>query len=438
MTVNDKVHGFTVKRVRAVPALSGTLYEFEHEKTGARLAWMDNKEENKLFSVAFKTLPSDDTGVFHILEHSVLGGSEKYPVKEPFLEMLKGSLNTFLNALTFPDMTVFPVSSRNDTDFMNLVAVYLDAVFRPLIYKDRRIFEQEGWHVEIRDADGDPSYKGVVFNEMKGSLSSVPNRMITEMCRILYPDNCYRFESGGDPRSIPDLTYERFIDTHRRFYSPSNAYFYVDGPADIETLLEYIDREYLSVSDASFEAGDIPRQAEIKPTEVSLEYDLSSDQELEGNTYIAFGKIMCDYNDLERSYALNAIADAICGANESPFKRALLDTGRCLDVSLGLIDGMLQPFGILEVMNTDPEYTEEIKSAVEKSAREIVSEGIDRDSLSSAIDRMEFRYLEGSEPKGLDRDLNALSSWIHGGDPLLYLDCSEVFRKLRDLLDTDY
>lgn len=438
MTINELVHGFRVVRIREIPDLSGTFYELEHEKTGAHLAWMKNNEENKLFSVAFKTIPFDDSGVFHILEHSVLGGSVKYPVKEPFLEMLKSSLNTFLNAMTFPDMTVFPVSSRNDTDFMNLVGVYLDAVFCPLIYKERRIFEQEGWHVELSCENDVPKFKGVVFNEMKGALSPVNSRIMTEMCRLLYPENCYRFESGGDPVSIPNLTYEKFIETHRRFYTPSNAFFYIDGPCDIDSVLRLIDDWYLSKYNKGIGPVQIPLQKSISPVSKRLEYDLSSAQPLEANAYIAFGKVIGTYEELEKLYAVSAISEALAGSNEAPLKRALLDTEKCLDFSMFLEDGVLQPFGMLEIMNTDEEYVEELSRIIINKTSEIVSTGIDKEAMSAAIDRMEFRYLEGNEPKGLDRDLAALTAWIHGSDPVMYLDCAWVFDKLRELLSTDY
>ena len=438
MNLNDVIHGFRLISSREVADIGAILYEFEHEKTGARLAWMKSSEENKLFSVAFKTLPSDDTGVFHILEHSVLGGSKKYPVKEPFLEMEKGSMNTFLNAMTFPDMTVYPVSSRNEADFMNLTRVYLDAVFAPAIYEYPRIFEQEGWHLEWSGGEEKPFYKGVVFNEMKGAFSSVHSRIETEIFRMLFPDNCYRFESGGDPVSIPDLTYEHFVAMHKKFYHPSNSYFYLDGDMDIAPVLELIDGEYLSHCERGEAAGDIPAQTPIAPETKRLEYDISADQPLEGQTHIAYGKIVGSWRDREKMFAVSAISEAIAGSNESPLKRALLDTGHCLDVSLGLCDGVMQPFGMLEILNTDEEYANELCETVKDTVAKLLSSGIDREALSSAIDRMEFRYREGSEPKGLDRNINALAAWLHGGDMLTYVDCSGLFAALRDRLDGDF
>ena len=228
MKVNEIVHGFLVRSVRFLPELEAQLVEMEHVKSGARLVWLDRQEENKTFAIAFRTLPEDDTGVFHILEHSVLCGSDKYPVKEPFVELMKSSLQTFLNAFTFPDKTVYPVCSRNDKDFANLVRVYMDAVLHPAIYHKPEIFRQEGWHYELTEDQTEPVYKGVVFNEMKGAYADPDARLCHELDRQLFPDTSYRFESGGHPAHIPELTYEQFLEAHRRFYAPSNSYIYLD------------------------------------------------------------------------------------------------------------------------------------------------------------------------------------------------------------------
>ena len=256
ITTKTKINGFTVNRVRKNDELNGTLYEMSHDKTGAELCWLDNGEQNKLFSVAFKTLPEDSTGVFHILEHSVLCGSEKYPVKEPFVELLKSSMNTFLNAMTYPDKTVYPISSRNEQDFLNLTSVYLDAVFAPKILENPNIFYQEGIHIEY---DENPVYKGVVFNEMKGAMSGVDDRIEQGINELLFPDNCYRFNSGGDPAVIPELTYEQFVETYKRFYHPSNARFFLDGNVPLEKTLEMIN-SYLEKYEKSNTYYDAPRE----------------------------------------------------------------------------------------------------------------------------------------------------------------------------------
>ena len=253
MTVNDKMHGFTVTNIREIKELGGRLVEMEHDATGAKLVWADNGDENKLFSVGFRTLPEDSTGVFHILEHSVLCGSEKYPVKEPFVELLKTSMNTFLNAMTFPDKTVYPVSSRIEQDYLNLMGVYLDSVFKPNVLTDPNIFYQEGWHI---DTTGDaPAYKGVVFNEMKGAMSEVDSVADETMTSLLFPDSCYGFNSGGDPKSIPELTYDSFIERYKKFYHPSNSYFYLDGDIPLDATLGKIEA-YLSGFDR---LDDVPQ-----------------------------------------------------------------------------------------------------------------------------------------------------------------------------------
>ena len=438
MKVNDIIHGFTVTRTAPAPDCGSELIEMQHIKTGARLVWLKNSGENKLFSVAFKTPPTDDTGIFHILEHSVLGGSEKYPVKEPFLELMKGTMNTFLNAMTYPDKTVFPVSSRNDTDFMNLTRVYLDAVFAPAIYYNPNIFYQEGWHIEIRSSSDTPVYKGVVFNEMKGAMSSVYSRMESDMMQALYPDSCYRFESGGLPESIPDLSYEQFIQGHNTYYHPSNAYIYLDGPVDIDSVLELIDGEYLCRFDKREVENDIPVQAPIAPTVKKSYYEISPDEEESNHTYYLIGKVLGSWQDREKITAASVLGEALTGSNDAPLKRALLDTGLCLDVSLEVSDGIMQPFGCIAINNTDEENCGSLKETLRSAVSELCEKGIGSELLTAAINRLEFRYRAGGEPRGLTRNINALSAWLYGGDPLLYLEMGEVFDSLRAKTESGY
>ena len=438
MKVNDIIHGFSVTRTAPAPDCGSELIEMQHIKTGARLVWLKNSGENKLFSVAFKTPPTDDTGIFHILEHSVLGGSEKYPVKEPFLELMKGTMNTFLNAMTYPDKTVFPVSSRNDTDFMNLTRVYLDAVFAPAIYYNPNIFYQEGWHIEMRSSSDTPVYKGVVFNEMKGAMSSVYSRMESDMMQALYPDSCYRFESGGLPESIPDLSYEQFIQGHKTYYHPSNAYIYLDGPVDIDSVLELIDSEYLCRFDKREVENDIPVQAPIAPTVKKSYYEISPDEEESNHTYYLIGKVLGSWQDRERITAASVLGEALTGSNDAPLKRALLDTGLCLDVSLEVSDGIMQPFGCIAINNTDEENCGSLKETLRSAVSELCEKGIGSELLTAAINRLEFRYRAGGEPRGLTRNINALSAWLYGGDPLLYLEMGEVFDSLRAKTESGY
>ena len=438
MNINDVIHGFTVTRTAPAPDCGSELIEMHHEKTGARLVWLKNSGENKLFSVAFRTPPKDDTGIFHILEHSVLGGSRKYPVKEPFLELMKGSMNTFLNAMTYPDKTVFPVSSRNDTDFMNLTRVYLDAVFDPAIYYNPNIFRQEGWHIEMHSESDEPIYKGVVFNEMKGAMSSVYSRMESEIMNALYPDNCYRFESGGLPEAITDLTYEQFIEGHKTYYHPSNSYFFLDGPVDIDPVLELIDGEYLSRFEQQSVMSDIPVQQPVPRRIKKCFYEISADEDEKGKTYLVLGKILGSWQERERITAASVLSEALTGSNDAPLKRALLDTGLCLDVSLDVSDGILQPFGCLCINNTDPESCDKLKETVRSTVSGLCGSGIDRKLLAAAIDRLDFRFRAGGEPRGLTRNISALSAWLYGGDPLLYLELGQVFDDLRDKVSSGY
>ncbi len=438
MKVNDIIHGFSVTRTAPAPDCGSELIEMQHIKTGARLVWLKNSGENKLFSVAFKTPPTDDTGIFHILEHSVLGGSEKYPVKEPFLVLMKGTMNTFLNAMTYPDKTVFPVSSRNDTDFMNLTRVYLDAVFAPAIYYNPNIFYQEGWHIEMRSSSDTPVYKGVVFNEMKGAMSSVYSRMESDMMQALYPDSCYRFESGGLPESIPDLSYEQFIQGHKTYYHPSNAYIYLDGSVDIDSVLELIDGEYLCRFDKREVENDIPVQAPIAPTVKKRYYEISPDEEESNHTYYLIGKVLGSWQDREKITAASVLGEALTGSNDAPLKRALLDTGLCLDVSLEVSDGIMQPFGCIAINNTDEENCGSLKETLRSAVSELCEKGIGSELLTAAINRLEFRYRAGGEPRGLTRNINALSAWLYGGDPLLYLEMGEVFDSLRAKTESGY
>ena len=438
MNINDTIHGFKVTRIAPAPDCGSELIEMSHEKTGARLVWLKNDGENKLFSIAFRTPPSDDTGIFHILEHSVLGGSKKYPVKEPFLELMKGTMNTFLNAMTYPDKTVFPVSSRNDTDFMNLTRVYLDAVFDPAIYYNPNIFYQEGWHIEMRSESDTPVYKGVVFNEMKGAMSSVYSRMESEIMNVLYPDSCYRFESGGLPEAITDLSYEQFIDGHRTYYHPSNSYIYLDGPVDIDAVLKLIDSEYLCRFDRREVQSEIPVQKPISSAVKKSYYEISADEDEAAHTYYVIGKILGSWEEREKITAAAVLGEALTGSNDAPLKRAVLDTGLCLDVSLDVSDGIFQPFGCLSINNTDEENCDKLKETVRSTVSGLCSSGIDRKLLTAAIDRLEFRFRAGGEPRGLTRNISALNAWLYGGDPLCYLELGSVFDSLRKKADSGY
>ena len=438
MRENEHIHGFTVRSCRELPDLSARIFELEHERSGARLVWLDREDDNKTFGIAFRTVPEDDTGVFHILEHSVLCGSDSYPVKEPFVELMKSSMQTFLNAMTFPDKTCYPVSSRNWKDFLNLMRVYMDAVFHPLIYSRPEIFEQEGWHYELPDGEGEPIYKGVVFNEMKGALSSPDEILGNELFRRLFPDTCYRFVSGGDPVHIPDLTYEKFLDSHHRFYHPSNSYIFLDGQMDIEAVLAVLDGEFLSAYDRQDWQPEIAVQAPVRSEPVQVQYELSPNEPTESKARMAWGYVLGRYSDRMECIAMQALADVICGSNEAPLKRRILSAGLAQDVRLEVMDGILQPYVKLEVRNMDAGRAEEVRTAIQDELSRLVREGLDHEHLGAMLDNLEFKLRErdfGGMPKGLVLGLTILESWLYGGDPAAELQIGELFTSLHKKLE---
>lgn len=431
--------GFTVNSVTPLPELEAELYRMTHDKTGAQLVWLKRDEENKTFGIAFRTLPWDDTGVFHILEHSVLCGSDKYPVKEPFVELMKSSLNTFLNALTFQDRTFYPISSRNDKDFVNLMRVYLDSVFCPLIYSKPEIFYQEGWHYEL-DENGDVSYKGVVFNEMKGAFASADETVANSLNRLLFPDSPYRFVSGGDPEKIPDLTYEKFIDSHRRFYSPSNAYIFLDGDVDIEKTLDIIDGEYLSKYEKSERIAPPEMQKAVSGEEQGV-YELAPGESTEGKTRLAFGKVIGAFDEREKIVASQVLCDVLCGSNQSPICRRLLGEGLAEEVIMSVVDGILQPWVTVDVKNLRDEDVEKVETAISSELRTLAENGLDRAQLESVMARTEFKMRERDfdyYPQGIIFGFTALESWLYGGDPAANLEVGDLFEKLREKMNEGY
>jgi len=440
MTVNDRLHGFTVTNIREIKEIGGRLVEMEHDATGARLVWADNGDENKLFSVGFRTLPEDSTGVFHILEHSVLCGSDKYPVKEPFVELLKTSMNTFLNAMTFPDKTVYPVSSRIEQDYLNLMDVYLDCVFKPNVLKDPNIFYQEGWHI---DTEGEaPSYKGVVFNEMKGAMSEVDSVADETMTALLFPDSCYGFNSGGDPKAITDLTYENFTAQYRRYYHPSNSYFYLDGDIPLDATLEKIE-SYLADFDR---LDDVPQLRSQTPVRADKTACFAASGE-DDKPLICFGKIISSWEDRDKMLALSIILEQIADSNESPLKRAVLSSGLAEDMEIYVSDGIAQPYlmmlfrGIRDGENERPDaaalenVARRLMSIVEETITKITDEGFSKRNLEASVNQTDFRFRQYPEPQALYRMIAAYSSWLYGGDPALYLSTDASIAKVRSMID---
>ncbi len=415
-----------------------------HKKTGARIALLPSEDDNKVFYIAFRTPPEDSTGVAHIIEHTVLCGSRDFPVKDPFVELVKGSLNTFLNAMTYPDKTVYPVASCNDTDFKNLMHVYLDAVFYPNIYREKNIFRQEGWHYEAQDAQSPITVNGVVYNEMKGALSSADDVLARSIYSALYPHTTYAVESGGDPVNIPDLTYEAYLDFHRRYYHPSNSYIYLYGDMDMEERLTYLDEAYLSAFDRLQINSEIASEPPFeKPSEATEHYSVQSEEELEGRSYLTWNVSLApDGQDTELGLAFKIIDYMLCDAEGAPVKKALRDKGIGEDVYSLLELGIKQPSYTVTAKYTDPDKKEEFIATIEDTLRKIADEGLDQRALLASINRFEFKYREanyGYYPKGLVYGLNALDTWLYNDmTPFINLELGEAFAALREKMDTGY
>lgn len=432
LNTGNCIHGFEIIRSREVTELNGVLYEMTHRKTGAKLCWLDNGQANKLFGIAFTTLPSDDTGVFHILEHSVLCGSERYPVKEPFVELLKSSLNTFLNALTYPDRTVYPVSSRNRQDFLNLVSVYLDAVFAPRLLEDRSIFLQEGWRID--EEDGKPCFKGVVYNEMKGALSDELGLISRRFRRLIFPDTAYGFNSGGSPEAIRTLSYERFIEAYRNAYHPSNAYVYLDGSVPLEDTLALLD-EYFSRYNRK---DTLPVFTMQRPTatEKTDFYEVKEGAPTENKASLTFGKIICNWKNRYRAQAVRVLGDALTSNNESPMKKALLDSGLAMNITVSCQASGLQPYVTVFIKDIKDGAAGQVIELLRGEAEKLLASGLDRATLHAVINRMEFQFREPEEPQGLYRCTEILNGWQYGGDPLDSLVYDPLFVRLRSMVDT--
>ena len=426
-----------------IEELQSDGFYLKHRKSGARVVVLENDDENKVFSIGFRTPPSDSTGVPHILEHSVLCGSTKYPAKEPFVELAKGSLNTFLNAMTYPDKTVYPIASCNDTDFKNIMDVYLDAVLHPNIYSRKQIFMQEGWHYELESPETPLTYNGVVYNEMKGAFSS-PDDVLSRYClNSLYPDTSYGTESGGDPEAIPDLTYEAFLDFHKKLYHPSNSYIYLYGNCDMEERLEYLDREYLSSYDYMKIDSEIEYQKPFdKMRRVEVDYSITEDETPDGKTYFAYNVSVENTLNKELYLAFQILDYALMSSPGAPLKQALLDAGLGEDVFSSFENGIKQPMFSIMSKNVDAGREEEFLKVIFETLRSIKEKGINKDTLRAGINSDEFYYREadfGRTPKGLVYGLNLMDSWLYDeNQPFLLLGLNETYDFLKQMVDTDY
>lgn len=414
-----------------------------HKKSGARVVVISNDDDNKVFSIGFRTPPYNDTGMQHIIEHSTLCGSRKYPVKDPFVELCKGSLNTFLNAMTYPDKTVYPVASCNDADFKNICDVYMDAVFYPNMYNNKKIFMQEGWHYELEDKDADITYNGVVYNEMKGVYSS-PDDVLSRFVFVsLFPNTPYGFESGGDPEKIPELTYEDFLKYHKEFYHPSNSYIYLYGDMDVQERLDYLDREYL----ADFNADDVDIDSKLalekpfeKMTDVKHYYAVTDDEPLEDNTYLAYNKVIGKATDAKLGLVMDILDYVLIMAPGAKLKQALIDKGIGADVYSNSEASVLQPVYSVIVKNSDESKKQLFLDTIREVLEDIVKNGIDSRMVDAGINYYEFKYREadfGSFPKGLMYYLTMMDSWLYDENkPFEYLNQLEIFEEIKSEKDS--
>ena len=415
----------------------------KHKKSGARVLLMENDDENKVFCIGFRTPPSDSTGVPHIMEHSVLCGSRDFPVKDPFVELVKGSLNTFLNAMTYPDKTVYPVASCNDKDFQNLMHVYMDAVFYPNIYQHDEIFRQEGWSYKLDRPDGELTISGVVYNEMKGAFSSPEGVLDRVILNSLFPDTSYANESGGDPDVIPELTYEQFLDFHRKYYHPSNSYIYLYGDMDMEEKLRWLDEKYLSEFDAAEVDSEIKYQEPFgEMREVVQEYSITSDESEEDKTYLSWNKVIGTSLDEKLYLAFQILDYALLSAPGAPLKKALVDAGIGKDIMGSYDNGVYQPLFSVIAKNANVEQKEEFIRVIEDTLREIAEKGMDKKALRAGINYHEFRFREadfGNYPRGLMYGLQLYDSWLYDeAKPFIHMQAIPTFDFLKSQVDTGY
>lgn len=439
----SELAAYEILEEKELSDIHSTGYRLRHKKSGARITVISNDDENKVFYIGFRTPPQNSTGVPHIMEHSVLCGSEKYPLKDPFVELVKGSLNTFLNAMTYPDKTLYPVASCNDTDFDNLMDVYMDAVLHPNIYKYREIFEQEGWHYELEEVDAPLTVNGVVYNEMKGAFSSPDDMLGDEIVSALFPDTVYAHNAGGDPKHIPELSYEEYLEFHRKYYHPSNSYIYLYGDMDIAKKLQWLDEQYLSGYESRETDSAIPLQkpfAQMK--EVIREYPVATGETEENQTYLSYNVAAGTLLDATLYQALDILDYALVSAPGAPVKKALLEAGIGKDISGGHDYGTRQMVCSIVAKNTNLCEKERFLAVIFETLRQQVRDGIDKQALRAGISSLEFRFREadyGQFPKGLLYGIICMDSWLYDEEkPFLHLEALSVYRYLKEQIDTGY
>ena len=435
-------HGFKVLRREELEEVASTGYVLEHVRSGARLVYLANGDDNKVFTIGFRTPPADDTGIAHIMEHSTLCGSRKYRLKEPFVELVKGSLNTFLNAMTYPDKTVYPIASRNAKDFANLMDVYLDAVFYPLIYENKYTLKQEGWHYELSGPEDRLAYNGVVYNEMKG-VYSAPDALLTYCgSKVLFPDTPYRFESGGLPEAIPNLTQAAFEKFHQTYYSPENSYIYLYGDLDIEANLAHLDSYLQAFTKTGQVHSEIPLQPMSEFTvEVNETYPVAAGEDTHAKTFLELQVVVGESTDVKTTTALKLLKSVLLDTESAPLRRALLDAGVGKDISGNFEASLRQPILSVRASGSEPELREKFVQVLYRTLQKLTREGLDKELLEAALNYQEFKLREadfGLYPKGLIYGLSMFDIWIYGGDPLASFKYNELFKELRAALKTRY
>ena len=441
--MKDYEQAYQLIRKENLEDIHSVGYLLQHKKSKAHVLIISNDDDNKVFNITFRTRPSDSTGVAHILEHSVLCGSRNFPLKDPFVELVKGSLNTFLNAMTYPDKTCYPVASCNDQDFQNLMHVYLDAVFSPNIYEREEIFRQEGWSYKLEEPQGELTYNGVVYNEMKGVFSSSDEILERKIMDTLFPDTTYGKESGGDPDHIPDLTYEQFLDFHRTYYHPSNSYIYLYGKMDFEEKLRFLDEEYLSRYEELEVDSQIPRQEAFDQVAVITQnYPIAENEEEAEHTYLSYNRVIGTALDVKLCTAFEVLDYALLSAPGAPLKKALLDAKIGKDIYGAFEDGIYQPYFSVIAKESDPAKNEQFQQIIQDTLREIVRDGIDQKALEAGINFYEFRYREAdyaSFPKGLIYGLDILETWLYDEDrPFDAVQRLSVYDELKKEKNTGY
>lgn len=437
------VAAYEVLEQRRIEDIASEGYILRHKKSGARVCVISNDDDNKVFSIGFRTPPEDETGVPHIIEHTTLCGSDKFPVKDPFVELVKGSLNTFLNAMTYPDKTLYPVASYNEQDFKNLMDVYLDAVFHPNITKYQEIFMQEGWHYELESEDAPLTINGVVYNEMKGAYSSPDEVLQTAIAQALFPDNTYSKNSGGDPDHIPELTYEHYLDFYHKYYHPSNSYIYLYGDMDVKERLEWMDRAYLSAYESMEIDSKIPMQKPFDAMKfVETTFPITDDDPEENNTYLSYNMVIADVLDPTLYQAFTVLDYVLVSAPGAPVRQALIDAGIGQDVYGSYENEMLQPFFSIVAKNANKGDKDRFVRIIEDTLQNLVENGLNKDSLLAGINSEEFRFREadfGQFPKGLLYGLQCMESWLFDDKkPFIHLECLDTFEYLRSQISTGY